>query len=49
MLSEAARLKPYKNTLMLIDTGTDPNEDDVAALMLVVNFNLLATDPAERR
>jgi len=47
VLSALTQLAPYKNVLMLVDTGTDPNEDDVAAIMLVVNYNLLVTNNIE--
>jgi len=28
--------------LMICDTGVDPNEDDLTAMMMVANVNLLA-------
>ena len=31
----------------LVDTGADPNEDDMAALMVQLNFTLLATGQIE--
>jgi len=42
LLKLLARLPVLRAGLMLCDTGVDPNEDDLAAIMMVVNLNLLA-------
>ena len=49
-LALCKQLPVLKKGLMICDTGVDPNEDDLGAIMIVANLNLLAggsqLDPA---
>lgn len=39
---------PFRRTLFVCDAGTDPNEDDIAAAQILINYNLLATGAIRR-
>jgi hypothetical protein len=47
LLEKVRRLTPHASVLYLVDTGADPNEDDMAALMVQLNWTLLATGQLE--